>query len=757
MSDRSDPHPLALEALAAFDGVLAAAEGVLRPRAGQRRMAEAVAQTFCDVTLGKPEQTAGGGEDAPRRAIAVIQAGTGVGKSLAYSAPAIALALARGTRVLISTATVALQEQLVNKDLPQLAAQMPQPFRYALAKGRGRYVCKLKLNHLSGGEEFALFDQDAEPDEPLDSNAASRHSASARLQFYANLMHALASNLWDGDRDSLPTPPEADLWAPVGADARSCTGRHCPLFSQCSYYERRKDLVGAQVIVANHDLLLSSLGARLLPELDHCLLVLDEAHHLPAVALEQFSHTMDLSRTLWLDRLATGVVRTGGLLAVSEVVDVPRLAAQIRQTLADLARRVMETWGDALRAGGDGFGPARVRLPHGALPEAFEEPLQLLLATTEALLAAVNAVARALKAEMRDKPEEARRLSALYAQIGTLAPRLDDVYATARALLALPVTAWRPTDAAADVSEAPAGESGLPMAKWFSSSVEGDFVVLRAHASPILSGATLRSHLWPQVCGAVLTSATLTSCGQFDFFLRESGLAADPDVRALEVESPFDYAAQGRFTIVETQADPKDAAAFNAELANRLAQDLRAVAHGALALFTSREQMRVAVQALPTDLRARVLVQTEWPRTVLLARHYERVAAGEPSIIFGMQSFGEGLDLPGVLCEHLFIAKLPFASPDDPVEEARAEWLRTAGRDPFNELVIPATAIRLAQWTGRAIRTETDHAYVLCYDRRLTRTGFGKRLLRGLPGFTLLRRDAQGLETPLVREAAGAV
>ncbi|RPE73189.1 ATP-dependent DNA helicase DinG [Tibeticola sediminis] len=746
-TDASDAF--ARDALAAFDAVLAAGAGELRPRPGQRRMAEAVAQTFCAVTLGKPEQTAGGGEAAPRRAIAVIQAGTGVGKSLAYSAPAIALALARGTRVLISTATVALQEQLVNKDLPQLAAQMPQPFRFALAKGRGRYVCKLKLNRLSGGEEVALFDEDAEPDEPLDAGAASRHSASARLQFYASLTHALASKLWDGDRDSLPTPPEADLWAPVGADARSCTGRHCPLFGQCSYYERRKELVGAQVIVANHDLLLSSLGARLLPELDHCLLVLDEAHHLPATALDQFSHAMDLSRTLWLERLATRVVRTGGLLAVSEVVDVPRLAGQIRQTLADLARLAMDAWGDTLRAGGDAFGPARVRLPRGALPEAFDEPLQLLQATSEALLAAVSAVARALKAEIRDKPDEARRLSALYAQIGTLAPRLDDVYATARALLAPPVTAWRPSDAAPDASDAPAGEGGLPMAKWFSSSVEGDFVVLRAHASPILSGATLRTHLWPQVRGAVLTSATLTSCGQFDFFLRESGLAADPDVRALEVESPFDYATQGRFTIVETRADPKDAAAFNAELAERLVADLAAVERGALVLFTSREQMRVAVQALPEGLRARVWVQTEWPRSVLLARHRERVAAGEPSIIFGMQSFGEGLDLPGALCEHLFITKLPFASPDDPVEEARAEWLRAAGRDPFNELVIPATAIRLAQWAGRAIRTETDHAYVTCYDRRLTRTGYGKRLLRGLPGFPLVRRDVEGRETAL--------
>jgi ATP-dependent DNA helicase DinG len=154
--------------------------------------------------------------------------------------------------------------------------------------------------------------------------------------------------------------------------------------------------------------------------------------------------------------------------------------------------------------------------------------------------------------------------------------------------------------------------------------------------------------------------------------------------------------------------------------------------------------MRQAVDALATVMRPLVLVQNQLPRTQLLARHRERVAAGEPSIIFGMQSFGEGLDLPGRLCESVFITKLPFAPPDDPVGEARAEWLRAVGRDPFSELVVPATAIRLAQWAGRAIRTEEDQAHVYCYDKRLTRTGYGQRLLQGLPPFTLERRGARG-------------
>jgi len=720
---------LAQAALQAFDNVVAAS-GDFRVRPGQHLMAEQVARTFADVTLGKLED-----EDAePVRSIAVIQAGTGVGKSLAYCAPAIALALSRNTRVLISTATVALQEQLVNKDLPLLAAQMPQPFRFALAKGRGRYVCKLKLNRLAGGtpEDDDLFpDEEPEP--------AARFSAhlttEARLQFYAGMARDLASGAWGGDRDTLAAPPEAELWGPVAADARSCTGKHCPVFSECTYYDRRKELVGAQVIVANHDLLLSSLGSRLLPDLDNCLLVLDEGHHLPATALEQFACAMDLSRTNWVDKLATRVVRIGGLLAVSEVADVYRLSGQLKQTLLDLSRLVMDLYGAQLNAPKGAWGPARARLPQGQLPAALDEPLRLLLVTAESYLACVSAVAKALRSEIRDKPEEARRLSTLYAQIGMLAPRLEDVVSTAQLLLH-----------DAGPQDGPAAERSVPAAKWFTCEVVGEFIVVKAHASPILPGATLRSHLWSVVRGAVITSATLTSCGQFDFFLKESGLHGDPAAVTLEVSSPFDFATQGRFITAETVADPKDAAGFNADVARSLIRDLGDVRHGALVLFTSREQLRVAVEALPGDLRDVVLVQTELPRAVLLARHRERVEAGGVSVIFGMQSFGEGLDLPGQLCESVFIAKLPFAPPDDPVGEARAEWLRAVGRDPFSELVVPATAIRLAQWAGRAIRTETDKAFVYCYDRRLTRTSYGKRLMQGLPPFTVVRHDAQGRE-----------
>ena len=708
-------------ALQSFDAVVSATEG-FRSRAGQRLMAEQVARTFSRATLGKVDEESG--EPAPTRSIAVIQAGTGVGKSLAYCAPAIALALARGTRVLISTATVALQEQLVNKDLPALAALMPQPFKFALAKGRGRYVCKLKLDRLAGHGEA---EEEGEDDLFAEEEAAARakrprHETEARIQFYSTMAQTLAKGAWDGDRDSLDTPPEPEVWSPVAAEGASCTGKHCPAFSQCTYYDKRKELVGAQVIVANHDLLLSSLGARVLPELDNCLLVLDEAHHLPSTALDQFACSMDLSRITWIERLASRGLRIGALLEVEEIADIPKHSAQLRQTLQDLARIVMDVYGDNLKSQKGAWGPARVRVPRGELPEQLIAPLGLLAASAEGFLDALRAISKALRAEMRDKPDEAKRLSTLYAQIGMLAPRLEELHATAQLLL----------------QDAP--EGAVPAAKWFTLEVDGDFIVVKAHASPILPGTTLRNHLWSAVRGAVLTSATLTSCGHFDFFLREAGLHGDEATTTLEVPSPFNYAAQGTLIAAETRADPKNAAQFTTEMVDALLHDIARVEYGALVLFTSREQMRQAVDALPTAMRSVVLVQNALPRTQLLRRHRERVDNGEPSVIFGMQSFGEGLDLPGRLCESVFITKLPFAPPDDPVGEARAEWLRAVGRDPFSELVVPATAIRLAQWVGRAIRTEEDQAHVYCYDKRLTRTSYGQRLLKGLPPFALEQR-----------------
>ena len=715
----------ATHALQAFDNVVAA-QAHLRPRAGQREMAAQVAHTFAHAHLGKPTE----GEDSPPNtavapSIAVIQAGTGVGKSLAYSAPAIAMALQRGTRVMISTATVALQEQLVNKDLPALAAHLGQPFRYALAKGRGRFVCQLKLERLVGSSDLYPEEADDLFGETLPTKPVAQAERQAQQQFYASMAEALAQGRWDGDRDSLDTPPAPEAWSPVAAEGSSCTGRHCPAFQSCSYYERRKELVAAQVIVVNHDLLLSSLGARLLPELDNCLLVLDEAHHLPATALAQFANSMDLSRLQWLDKLTSRALRIGQLLEVEEIADIPQHSSGLRQAMGQLAQAAMAQYGETLKSPEARFGPASARIPRGVLPEALLPPLEAVLAHSMGLLDVLRAIAKALRSTIKETPDEAPRLAALYAQLGSLAPRLEAVFATTELLLHTPAP----------------GQA--PAAKWFTLEMDGEWIALQAHASPILPGSTLRQHLWSQVRGGVLTSATLTSCGSFDFFLREVGLHDLPTLATLEVASPFDYPSQGVLWAHHTQADPKHAGPFTQEMVHTLLHDLASVQTGALVLFTSKEQMRQAVDALPSALRSKVLVQNTMPRFALLNKHREQVEAGQASIIFGMQSFGEGLDLPGALCASLFITKLPFAPPDDPVGEARAEWLRSSGRNPFTDLVVPATAIRLAQWVGRAIRTEHDQAQVYCYDRRLCVTSYGQQIQKSLPDFSFQQRFTQ--------------
>ena len=754
--------PLAREALAlaAFDHLVAHSSG-FRARPGQRDMAAHIAETLSLVdwpvtedSTPAPAATAPPGE----RAIAVVQAGTGVGKSAAYAATVIPLALAHQKRVILSTATVALQEQLMAKDLPALSAALPQPFTFALAKGRGRYVCRLKLDQLSGGDAASadLFESDDAPDsasqspDALAAHTVASAAASARAaerwderaRQYTHWSLRLDAGDWDGDRDQLADPPEADLWGPVAAERHTCTARHCPSYQSCSYYRARSKLAQAQVIVVNHDLLLATLGLHALPAPSDCYIVFDEAHHLGAVAQGQFTESMDLMRSQWLDRLPRAVEEVAGAMQHTPGIDVAECARELKRAQSDLARLAMAritalpAWeqltgraarAPAARSGFDAAGaPVVERFEGGALPPEWMDTVSQLATRSAALLKVMETLATQLKANARDNPGDAARCAKLYSRLGVLAPRLQHLQATA--------DLW--------LQEPNAGQP--PLAKWLQAGLQGGLVTLSAHACPLQPGSLLRSHLWRNVRAAVVTSASLTSCGSFDHFLHESGLAFDDAVQAREVQSPFDHARQGRLVVVQTRADPKDVEGYSREMLDALMDDLAQVQRGALVLFTSRALMRRAQELLERGLhgalRDLVLVQGEASRTLLIKRHAERVAEGRASILFGLQSFGEGLDLPGELCEWVFITKLPFASPSDPVGQARADWLKAQGRDPFSELVVPATGARLLQWTGRALRTETDQAVVVCYDARLLRQAYGRRMLQGLPPYRLQRR-----------------
>ena len=703
----TQPGDISANAFAAFCAVIAKS-GDFKERAGQSRMARIVADTLARGDLARKDADAA----TPVRSIAVIEAGTGVGKSLAASVPAIATAMARGTRVIFSTATVALQEQLMEKDLPRFAALMDRPFSFALAKGRGRYVCKLKLNSLVAGESWhADFFDDGLPDDGQPDPGAPAYKAPSEsaIVLYKELARDLAAQRWNGEKDTLEMSDAALHWPDIAADRQSCTGKLCAQKEVCTYFQARKKLADANVIVVNHDLLLATLNSGALPKLEETLLILDEAHEFPDTASAQFRTSIDLSSLQWTDQLGKRFVKVATAIRYPHAQDASACISELRAALQRMQQMVVQLFAVDTRQTDQ-----LIRFPNGAMPAAMVEPLKDLLGKSASVVAHMKELSLALRAEMQAGPNT--HLSTMYSALGALSPRLSETLECLELLCA---------------------NYAKPDAKWAQCDIQGGFIRVSLHASPIVAGDLLNAHFWPHVRSAVLTSATLTSCGSFRFFLEESGLLGKPGVTTEQVESPFDFPAQGELRIRRTVAAPKQMDEYNREVAALMAVDFAAVEHGALALFTSRAHMELVAQSLPETLRERVLRQGDMSKAALLREHRRRVDAGYASIILGLQSFGQGVDLPGYYCNTLFIGKLPFTPPSDPVDEAKAEWMLAAQRDPFAELSVPATGVRLAQWMGRLIRTESDHGTVICYDKRLCDTGYGKRMLKGTPPFRL--------------------
>lgn len=683
------------------------------PRQGQQQMLHAIGAQLADAHFDP---------DGPLR-VAVVEAGTGVGKTRAYLAAGLLLAREKGVKLVVATSTVALQEQVLTKDLPELSQALEVPPTVALLKGRGRYVCPVKLLQAMGAGQ-----------EPLDLPGAA--PAPERL---ALLHQRLLSGQWNGEQDSLP-PEDLAHWSAIAAERSACTARHCPQFNACPYFDAKRAASKADVLIANHDLVLASLrsDAASLPSGDRALYVFDEGHHLPATALAHFACEATLTDRRWLQRLEKALSQAAAALRYGGPAFEGR-GALLTQALDDLVRGLLQSFGpEAVGQMGEALDapeapPTRIRLPQGQWPEHL---LALWLAVEQSAQRLHDQAAE-LSTWMRQQRANDDELGALMAvhvaEIGPPHRRLTE-------LLDLAVLMQQ--------------DGAPPPAKWLDFDVQGELLRIHAKASPVSAAAVLQQHLWSRLRGAVVTSATLQALGRFDFFLRESGLEGLDGVSTLSVQSPFDHAAQGRFIVAETRASPKAATEHTAEVARQMQQDLLAVEHGALVLCSSWVQLRALVAAMPAPLRRQMRVQGEAPRDQLLREHRAAVAAGERAVLVGLQSFGEGLDLPGPLCEWVFLPKLPFLMPSDPVMEARAEWLEAQGRNPFLEIVVPATGVRLNQWAGRGIRSESDRATIVCYDGRLLATAFGRQLLAGLPPFSRwLRRPGQTQAQALVDAA----
>ncbi|MGO2149077.1 ATP-dependent DNA helicase DinG [Halomonas sp.] len=681
----------------------------LTPRYGQRLMIAEIARTLGDIESDSE------GKRTSDSHVCVLEAGTGTGKTLAYLIAALPIAKARGKRLVISTATVALQEQVLNQDLPALASHSGIAFRYALAKGRGRYVCVAKLDQVMEG---------AEPNPTLSLFEQSLQTESSDFTVLAtDMTDAYGQGKWEGDRDNWPTTIDDAHWRRLTVDHRQCTGRRCGHFGACAFFRSRRDLENADVIVANHDLVLADLalgGGAILPDPADCIFVFDEGHHLPDKALSHFAHRFAVHGCVrWLNTLKSSLTDLNQALAVQPTI--ARLLASLPEAIHGLEPVLGDVFsvGHQLAGRPNGLSDEenilQSRFEKGQVPDALREQAQQLLVMFATLSRCLESISEILRESL--DPDKQTGLDREQAE--SWLPLVALLHGRALEAHAL----WQ----AFSEQDAP---NAPPSARWLTLSRVAGEPEIEFSASPVSAAHTLAKHLWGRCHGAVVTSATLTALGRFERIQERAGLANRYRYQALP--SPFDY-ANAVLRVPKEATDPGDRDAHENAIAQFVTQLTDKEA--ALVLFSSRAQLRAVEKSLPAAIRERVLAQDALPKRELIERHRAAVDKGKGSIIFGLASFAEGIDLPGDYLTHVVITRLPFSVPDDPVGATLAEWIESQGGNSFMRISVPDASIKLVQACGRLIRKESDQGVITLLDKRVITRRYGQALLDALPPF----------------------
>lgn len=672
--------------IAAFLGAIRKALPEYRERASQQAMIEAVSRTF-DRCLHSGDTAGTDGSN-----LLVCESGTGTGKTFAYCVPGIVLAKSIRKTLIISTSTVALQEQLAKKDLPLLQRLAPFDFTFTVAKGRRRYACVARLAATLDDARQLRIDS-AEPEE----------GGEERARLVAQMQADLEAGTWNGDLDTLREPVPSEVVERITTDRNGCTANRCAHFAQCPYYLARQTIKQADVVIANHDLVLAALTLRpgaLLPDPADSFFVFDEGHVLPLKALSHTAHRYPVRASYGIaSDLAALVVTAVEALGLDRTYT--RRAQQISTRLSSALSRVLEDVSQL-----DWQGDSMHRFPNGNIPDALRESGQTLL---DGLRDAGELMGGIRMDTVKASHAADHAAAALLPQIGDHLGRLDALTGTWTLMLA----ADRP--------------GAAPVARWIEQT-DDDYLVA---AAPINAGDELTRNLWRRASAAVLTSATLTSGGRFDLFLNETGLRRFEALTTTRFPSPFDYAHCARIIVPAMRTDPTSVEQHAEEVAREIPKWLDA--RGILVLFTARKKMHTVFQALTDSDRARVLLQGALPKQELLRRHRSAIDRGGRSILFGLASFAEGVDLPGDYCTRVIITQLPFPVPTHPWEKARQEWVESKGLSAFDVLALPETGVKLSQSVGRLIRSESDVGDIIILDNRIATRRYGATLLRGLP------------------------
>lgn len=633
-----------------LEGPFAATFPGYEPREGQIAMAREIDRAIVDDAL------------------LMVEAPTGTGKSIGYLVPAIRHAIAAGKKVVVCTANIALQEQLVMKDLPLLRELLPWSFTFALAKGRNNFAC---LDRLS--------------EEKIFTSAAGARNHTEAEQWREILEWSETTET--GDLSELPFVPSSNLKQRFTVGTDDCTGKACAHFEDCYANKAKERYKQADVVVANYHLFFSDLKIRIategnagiLPE--YGVLICDEVHR-----------AADIARQFMGFRVTQGSIRHAGRLLAPGNDKTPTIDVGLKERIASEA----DDYFARLRS----YRRSKEYKARLARPNVVDssELVSLLRQAADLYEAAMKDAA--LGQEAREKLRLGHRRTV------TLA---DSIVAA--------TTLWNAKGVAYYIEE------------------QGDRVALCAQLIHV--GAVLQEHLFSTRKAIVMTSATITVGGKFEYQAAELGCE---DARELTVESPFDFERNAVLVVPGSDVMPdlsskdfREKASFPAAAAAALVECVRMAEGRTLGLFTSHKGLQEAAQALRNSgWEGRILVQNDAPRTQLVREFREDVR----SVLLGTESFWEGVDVPGEACSLVVIDKMPFPSPDDPVLDAVEA---SSPHGAFKTWSLPRAVIALRQGFGRLIRTRTDRGVVVVLDRRILEKPYGRAFTKSLPRVRVVR------------------
>jgi ATP-dependent DNA helicase DinG len=640
-----------VQAAFAPGGALARALPGFEARPAQLEMADGVSAVFAD-----------GGT-------LLAEAGTGTGKTLAYLVPAI---LSR-QRVLVSTGTKNLQEQIFFKDLPVLRDSLGVPFEAAYMKGRGNYLCLHRFDALREAVASGL------------ALPGTTYGRSAQSAFHLQVIESWSRQTETGDRAEIEDLPEdLPFWNEIAATAENCVGTECPRYQDCFVVRMRQRAAEADVVIVNHHLLCADAAVRqsafgeVIPACRYA--IVDEAHQLEDVATQHFGIAVSNYR---LDELARDIGRALGakLVADRDRADDMRVDADRLEMAARVFFSAVQMLRSQLPGATQGGGDSRVRL----------RPVHTRRVAEEG--AAVVSALEAFEADValdKDVPEDVlalgRRAAELRSQIGLLL-RADD-----------------------------------PGYVYFVEA-RGRGVFLRA--SPIDVSGIMRDMLFDRMEGLVLTSATLTVDDSFEYVRGRLGLRRAQELR---LDSEFDYARQSILYLPRSMPDPRSPQ-FTSAAGREVIEILRRTSGRAFVLFTSYSNLRDVHAIAARELEYPIFVQGSAPRSALL-RDFKSTPN---SVLLATSSFWQGVDVAGEALSCVIIDKLPFASPGDPITSARIEAIGAQGGSAFGDYQVPLAVLALKQGLGRLLRHRQDRGVLAILDPRLKTMGYGRRFLASLP------------------------